>query len=96
MAQTRDELIERLKQDYKPNDKIVGLVWGWDSVLEFLDDYPEAVSTLPISQEKFARRVWKKCYESVDTSVGYVLDTRTFENTDAIISSAVSDEFEKS
>lgn len=96
MAQTRDELIERLKQDYKPNDEIVGLVWGWDSVLEFLDDFPEGVSALPISQVEFARRVWKKCYESVDTSVGYVLDTRAFENTDAIISDAVVEEFEKS
>lgn len=96
MAQTRDELIERLKQDYKADDKIVGLVWGWDSVLEFLDDYPEGVATLPISQEKFARQVWKKCYEAVDSSVSYVLDTRSFENTDEIISDAVSEELEKS
>ena len=96
MAQTRDELIERLKQDYKPNDKVVGVVWGWDSVLEFLDDYPEALATLPISQEKFARQVWKKCYEAVDSSVSYVLDTPSFENTDAIISDAVVEEFEKS
>lgn len=96
MAQTRDELIERLKQDYKADDKIVGLVWGWDSTLEFLDDYPEEVSTLPISQEEFARQVWDKCRAEVESLVDYVLNSRSTEIIDEAISEAVSEELEKS
>lgn len=94
MALTRDELIEKLKQDYKADDEIVGLVWGWDSTLEFFDYYPEAVSALP-NKEEFARQVWDKCRAEVDSLVDYVLGSRSTEIIDEAISEAVSKELEK-
>ena len=91
---TRDELIQKLMDDYAPEDKVLGWVWGWDSVLEFFDDFPEGISSLPISKEEFARQVWEKCHVEVDEVVSYVMNGYSVEPIDQTIFDAVRNSLE--
>ena len=69
---TRDDLIEILKKDYKADDLVTGFVWGWDGVLEFLDDFE-------LSEEEkntLDKEIWTKRGQEVDKLVTYVLDRK--------------------
>ena len=82
---TRDELVQKLMDDYAPEDKILGWVWGWDSVLEFLEEE---------NSPEVAKKIWEKCYPEVDEAISFVMNSYHAEAIDEVISDAVTEELE--
>jgi hypothetical protein len=66
---TRDELIKVLQTQYLPEDTVVAYVWGWDSVLEGLEDVQVK------DKDSLARQIWAKVEKETSEVIDYVLNS---------------------